>query len=288
MTAYLGAAARPARPARLRQLLRLPAPGGRRKLGRLLAALGDADDPGSLRSRTVVVRCADHGEMGLSHGGLRQKMFNTYEETINVPLVFSNPALFADAARDRRARVAGRRRADVAVARRRRGQRRAARPRPDAGHGTTRRPRAPSCSALGGRPRHVLDHPSPAPSVQDAIHFTYDDHQAATAMQDAPGQPNRIRAVRDARLRSTPSTSTPRGTSGRRVRALRPRARPAGGREPARRAHRRAALSGGRGPSRRAQRAARRGDGRRAAPHPRASLSTRTRSLRSTRGDTAP
>ena len=43
---------------------------------------------------------------------------------------------------------------------------------------------------------HVLDHPSPAPSVQDAIHFTYDDHQAATAMQDAPGQPNRIRAIR--------------------------------------------------------------------------------------------
>jgi hypothetical protein len=42
----------------------------------------------------------------------------------------------------------------------------------------------------------VLDHPSPAPSVQDAIHFTYDDHQAATAMQDAPGQPNRIRAIR--------------------------------------------------------------------------------------------
>ena len=43
------------------------------KIGRLTAALGSAEDPGSLRSRTVVVRCADHGEMGLSHGGLRQK-----------------------------------------------------------------------------------------------------------------------------------------------------------------------------------------------------------------------
>ena len=42
----------------------------------------------------------------------------------------------------------------------------------------------------------VLEHPAPAPSVQDAIHFTYDDHQAGTAMQDAPGQPNRIRAIR--------------------------------------------------------------------------------------------
>jgi hypothetical protein len=42
----------------------------------------------------------------------------------------------------------------------------------------------------------VLEHPAPADSVQDAIHFTYDDHQAATAMQNAPGQPNRIRAIR--------------------------------------------------------------------------------------------
>ena len=64
------------------------------KIGRLLGALGSADDPQSLRSRTVVVRCSDHGEMGLAHGGLRQKMFNAYEETINVPLVFSNPTLF--------------------------------------------------------------------------------------------------------------------------------------------------------------------------------------------------
>lgn len=66
------------------------------KIGRILSALGSADDPESLRSRTVIVRSSDHGEMGLSHGGL----------------------------------------------------------------------------------------------------FTYDDHQAGTAMQEAPGQPNRIRAIR--------------------------------------------------------------------------------------------
>ncbi len=70
------------------------------KIGRLLDALGGADDPDSLRSRTVVVRCADHGEMGLSHGGLRQKTFNVYEETINVPLVVSNPVLFGAGRRD--------------------------------------------------------------------------------------------------------------------------------------------------------------------------------------------
>ncbi len=42
----------------------------------------------------------------------------------------------------------------------------------------------------------MLDHPAPAPTVQDAIHFTYDDHQAGTALREAPGQPNRIRAIR--------------------------------------------------------------------------------------------
>jgi arylsulfatase A-like enzyme len=31
------------------------------------------------------------------------------------------------------------------------------------------------------------------------MHFTYDDHQAGTALQEVPGQPNRVRAVRDSR-----------------------------------------------------------------------------------------
>ena len=90
------------------------------KIGRLLGALGDPGDPGSLRSRTVVVRCADHGEMGLSHGGLRQKAFNAYEETINIPIVVSNPVLFPEAGRERRARLADRPAADDRDARRRR------------------------------------------------------------------------------------------------------------------------------------------------------------------------
>ena len=50
------------------------------------------------RARSIA-RISDHGEMGLSHGGLRQKMFNAYEETIRVPLVFSNPLLFGRPAR---------------------------------------------------------------------------------------------------------------------------------------------------------------------------------------------
>jgi arylsulfatase A-like enzyme len=35
-------------------------------------------------------------------------------------------------------------------------------------------------------------------AVRDAVFFAYDDHQAGTAFQEAPGQPNRIRCVRDA------------------------------------------------------------------------------------------
>jgi hypothetical protein len=44
----------------------------------------------------------------------------------------------------------------------------------------------------------VTDHDAPAASVRDGVHFTYDDHQAGTAMTEAPGQPNRIRALRSA------------------------------------------------------------------------------------------
>ncbi len=169
------------------------------KIGRLLGALGDAGDPGSLRSRTVVVRCADHGEMGLSHGGLRQKAFNAYEETINVPIVISNPVLFGEpvesdalvslidllptittlAGAD--AAAAGLKGRDLAP--------------------LLARHASPEREALGKAPvdlSAVTDHPAPADSVQDAIHFTYDDHQAGTATREAPGQPNRVRAVRTA------------------------------------------------------------------------------------------
>jgi choline-sulfatase len=47
-----------------------------------------------LYDETLIVRSADHGEMGLTHGGMRQKNFNFYEEATRVPLVYSNPKLF--------------------------------------------------------------------------------------------------------------------------------------------------------------------------------------------------
>jgi len=50
-----------------------------------------------LSARTIVIRLSDHGEMGLAHGGMREKGFNAYEETMHVPLVISNPVLFPNA-----------------------------------------------------------------------------------------------------------------------------------------------------------------------------------------------
>jgi choline-sulfatase len=47
-----------------------------------------------LLDNTLVIATADHGEMGTSHGGLRQKNFNAYEESTRVPLVYSNPRLW--------------------------------------------------------------------------------------------------------------------------------------------------------------------------------------------------
>jgi choline-sulfatase len=175
------------------------------KIGRLVAALGASDDPGSLRSRTVVVRCADHGEMGLSHGGLRQKMFNVYEETINVPIVFSNPRLFPKpATSDALASLLDIVPTLVALAGRSvpgdlRGNDLTPVLADAAGAAGAADPNG-SSDALDGAVdlSPVTAHPEPAPAVTDAIHFTYDDHQAGTATREAPGQPNRVRAIRTA------------------------------------------------------------------------------------------
>jgi arylsulfatase A-like enzyme len=168
------------------------------KIGRVLGSLGDAEDPGSLRSRTVIFRCADHGEMGLSHGGLRQKAFNSYEETIHIPLVVSNPVLFPKPVETDAlaslvdvlptiAHVAGAQLDDEARGR-------------DLSPVLARKaaPDGERLRRAGVDLGALSDHPAPAESVQDEIHFTFDDHQAATALQDVAGQPNRVRAIRTA------------------------------------------------------------------------------------------
>lgn len=58
-----------------------------RHLGEILSCL----DETQLRASTSVVFTSDHGELLGAHGGLHQKWYNAFEETIRVPLVISSP-----------------------------------------------------------------------------------------------------------------------------------------------------------------------------------------------------
>ncbi len=62
--------------------------------GHVMRVLNELDNRG-LTESTLIVRVADHGEMALAHG-LREKMYNAYEESIHVPLIVSNPVLFPE------------------------------------------------------------------------------------------------------------------------------------------------------------------------------------------------
>lgn len=145
------------------------------KVKRVVDALGDPSDPDSLRSKTVVIKTSDHGEMGMSHGGQRQKAFNAYDETINVPLIVSNPVMFPEA----RTSAAPVSLCDI----------------------------LPTMAAFAGVDTSgdgirgkdltpVLD--GSTESVRDQILFTFDDHQAGSAFTDVAPPPNHIRAVRSA------------------------------------------------------------------------------------------
>ncbi len=57
-----------------------------------IAAVLDKLDERHLTDDTVIFRFADHGEQSWSHGMI-QKGCNSYQETINVPLIISNPLL---------------------------------------------------------------------------------------------------------------------------------------------------------------------------------------------------
>ena len=66
-----------------------------KEIGYLIDELYKVDDSGNrLADKAIVTFTSDHGEMGLAHGGLRQKTYVAYEEAIRVPLVISNPILF--------------------------------------------------------------------------------------------------------------------------------------------------------------------------------------------------
>lgn len=145
------------------------------KIGRVLEALGDPDDPDSLRSKTVIFRTSDHGDLGMSHGGLRQKMFNAYEETVNVPLIVSNPRLFPEPRRT----SAPASLCDVLP--------------------TMADLAGVDTSGLELRGRSLLPVlKQEADRVQEGTLFTYDDHQSGTAYRDVTPGANRIRAWRTA------------------------------------------------------------------------------------------
>ena len=64
-----------------------------KKLGDLLDSL----EKNGLLEDTLIIKTADHGELGMTHKGMRQKSYNYYDEATRVPLVFSNPKLWPTA-----------------------------------------------------------------------------------------------------------------------------------------------------------------------------------------------
>ena len=147
-----------------------------------LVKILDTLEARGLLDNTLVIATADHGEMGTAHGGMRQKNFNFYEETMRVPLVYSNPAPVP----------AGRETNDALVS-----------------HVDF----LPTLASLVGAPptrarrlagRRLL-RPDPQPlaeaAPQDYTVFTYDDYQSGQASGPYPQPPNHIVSIREQRYK---------------------------------------------------------------------------------------
>jgi choline-sulfatase len=144
----------------------------------LVEVLDTLEEQGLL-DETLIVRTSDHGEMGLTHGGMRQKNFNFYEETMRVPLVYSNPTLFPKPAST-----------DALVS-----------------HVDF----LPTLASLAGVPKKarrnwqgkdyssLVLHPRGNGSVQDYVVFTYDDYQSGQKTPPYPKPPNHIVSIREGR-----------------------------------------------------------------------------------------
>lgn len=129
-----------------------------------------------LLDNTLVIATSDHGEMGTCHGGMRQKNFNFYEETLRVPLVYSNPRLFK---------------------------------RPQENHSLVSHVDfLPTLASLVGAPgsararwqgidysAQILGRPSRPP--QDYTVFTFDDWQSGQAQGPYPAPPNHVVSIRE-------------------------------------------------------------------------------------------
>jgi choline-sulfatase len=131
----------------------------------------EALDRNHFTEKTLIVRISDHGDMAMAHGMQRQKMYNVYRETLNVPMIFSNPRAFPKAQTTQAlaglidlmptmADIAGVKTADWTFQ----------------GKSLTR----------------VLEHPGT--EVQDYVHYTYDDDYVTTPKPQKMG-PAHIRCI---------------------------------------------------------------------------------------------
>jgi arylsulfatase A-like enzyme len=151
-----------------------------RSSDRYLVQVLDALDEQGLTGNTLVIRTADHGEMGMTHGGQRQKNFNMYEETLRVPLVYSNPRLFT------RPVVSDAMVSHVDLLPTLASLFQA----PDAARGDWQ---GVDYASIVLDPR--------APATQDYIAFTYDDYQSGQPQPPYPGPRNHLVSIREARYK---------------------------------------------------------------------------------------
>ena len=147
-----------------------------KKLLRITEALHEQ----GMLDNTLIIVTSDHGEMGMTHCGQRQKNFNFYEETLRVPLVYSNPKLF---------------------------------PKPAVSHAMVSHvDLLPTLAGLFNAAKSArarwegVDYSSivlnpEAPPVQDYIVFTYDDYQSGQASGPYPEPPNHIVSIREERYK---------------------------------------------------------------------------------------
>jgi arylsulfatase A-like enzyme len=141
----------------------------------------DTLEKSGLLENTLVIATADHGEMGMAHGGMRQKNFNFYEEATRVPLVYSNPKLFKKAETNSSL--------------------------------VSHVDFLPTLASLVDAPSSARDSwegvdysdqilsRSPAKPPQNYTVFTYDDYQSGQASPPYPQPPNHIIAIREQRYK---------------------------------------------------------------------------------------
>lgn len=146
-----------------------------------LVQILDTLEAQGLMDNTLIIQTSDHGEMGLSHNGMRQKNFNFYEETLNVELVYSNPQLF---------------------------------PQPESTNAMVshvdflptmanlfKAPKSALAKWQGKDYSGVLRKPKKSKGPQKYIVFTYDDYQAGQASGPYVQPPNHLTTFREGRYK---------------------------------------------------------------------------------------